>query len=70
MTRTAVEHLSSPPTAVNCCHPRVWTKRELADAIYDRMGDGEVRFKREEGELEQSFYGDTERVWSSSSCLP
>ena len=62
VTREAAERMACPPTAVNCCHPRVWTFRELADAIRDRLGRGQVTFDRDTGGLEHSAYAEAGRM--------
>lgn len=62
ITKRAVDRLDCPPPAVNCCHPRVWTMRELAEAIHGRLGRGDVVFDREQGGEENSCYGDPARM--------
>lgn len=63
-TRLAMEEVASPSRAVNVCHPRVWRKHELARAIRDRLGRGEVVFDEEEGGTDRSFAGVTVRMQS------
>lgn len=62
MTRLAVDHMANPPAVVNCCHPRSWTQRELAEAIHERLARGKVVFDRESGGAENSRFGDTTRM--------
>jgi nucleoside-diphosphate-sugar epimerase len=62
VTKEAVERLDAPPIAVNCCHPRVWTYRELAERIREELGRGEVVFDRESGGVEDSAYADVGRM--------
>ncbi len=62
VTREAASRLKYPPTAVNCCHPRVWTRRELAEEIHRKLGRGRVVFDRETGGLETSVYADVTRM--------
>ena len=62
VTAEAVNWLDRPPAIVNCCHPRVWTKRELAEALHERLGYGKVIFDRETGGLEESVYADSKRM--------
>ncbi len=62
VTAQAVEHAANPPAVVNCCHPRVWTIRELAETIHARLGRGRVAFDRETGGKEASVYGDCSKM--------
>jgi nucleoside-diphosphate-sugar epimerase len=62
VTIGALEHAACPPTAVNCCHPRVWTMRELAEEIHRRLGEGKVVFDRHSGGIENSAYADATRM--------
>lgn len=62
VTKAAVDHMKAPPSAVNCCHPRIWTKRELADAIRKELGRGKIVFDRERGGADCSGYGDVSRM--------
>jgi nucleoside-diphosphate-sugar epimerase len=72
VTLGGLDHLASPPAVVNCCHPRVWTRRELADEIQERLGSGEVRFDRETGGEENSAYADVNRMleWFGPPRVP
>jgi len=72
VTRLAAERVTCPPTAVNCCHPKVWTQRELANAICDCLGRGKVIFDREPGGLEDSAYADASRMveWFGEPTVP
>jgi len=47
---------------VNVCHPRIWTVRELAEAIHQQLGRGEVRFDVDRGGQEQSLTGDPSKM--------
>lgn len=62
VTKLAAERMTDPPTAVNCCHPRVWTRRELAEELRRRLGRGAVVFDRESGGVENSAYADPARM--------
>lgn len=62
VTQAAVSRASCPPLAVNCCHPRVWSQRELAETIQARLGRGNVIFDRETGGVEHSAYADVSRM--------
>lgn len=72
VTSEAVRHVARPPVAVNCCHPRVWTKRELAAAIQARLGRGNVVFDVEEGGEEESAYAKADRMieWFGEPQVP
>jgi nucleoside-diphosphate-sugar epimerase len=72
VTHRAVEKLADPPPAVNCCHPHVWTQRELAEAIRDRLGRGKVVFDRETGGEDGSVYADVSRMidWFGEPTVP
>ena len=72
MTRDAVNRMANPPVDLNCCHPRIWTERELAEAIHERLGKGTVIFDRESGGEEQSAYADTGRMieWFGEPRIP
>ena len=62
VTLAAVDRLACPPAIVNCCHPRVWTLRELAETLHQRLGRGRVVFDRESGGVETSVYADVSRM--------
>ena len=62
VTLAAVSRATCPPLAVNCCHPRVWTYRQLADTLQARLGRGSVVFDRETGGGEHSAYADVSRM--------
>ena len=62
VTVAAAERAACPPAVVNCCHPRVWTRRELAEALREALGRGEVLFDRESGGLDTSAYADASRM--------
>lgn len=62
VTKEAVKHMTCPPTAIHCCHPRVWTQRELAMELHRRLGRGTVVFDREQGGLETSVFADASRM--------
>jgi len=62
VTIASMEKMATPPTAVNCCHPQVWTTRQLAEAIHRRVGRGKVIFDRSEGGVEHSAYAKVDRM--------
>lgn len=62
VTKEAVKRMATPPVAVHCCHPKVWTQRELAEEIHKRLGKGKVVFDREQGGVENSVYADTKKM--------
>ncbi len=62
VTREAADRVASPPALVNCCHPHVWTRRELAEAIQQGLCRGRVIFDRPSGGLENSVYADVSRM--------
>ena len=62
VTKCALEHASCPPTAVNCCHPKVWTRKQLAQKIREKLGKGKVNFDKESGGVENSAYADVSRM--------
>ena len=62
VTRLALDRAASPSVAVNCCHPRVWTCRELAEELRRRLGRGAVVFDRDSGGAEHSAYADASRM--------
>lgn len=72
VTIAATDRVSTPPAVVNCCHPRVWTRRELAEAIRDRLGSGEVIFDEATGGREHSTYADPSRMveWFGPPTVP
>jgi len=62
VTALAFERAACPPVWVNCCHPRIWTQRELAEVIQDRLGRGAVVFDRDAGGVENSACADASRM--------
>jgi nucleoside-diphosphate-sugar epimerase len=58
MTKEAVNHAANPPLEVNCCHPGIWTQKELAEAIRKQLGTGKVLFDHKKGGEEKSAYAD------------
>ena len=72
VTLEALERAETPPVAVNCCHPKVWTERELAEAIHARLGKGQVVFDRETGGAEHSVVADPARMvtWFGQPAVP
>jgi len=62
VTIGSVDHVAEKPLAVNCCHPRIWTFRELALELQRRLGRGEVVFDRQSGGVEHSAYADPRRM--------
>jgi nucleoside-diphosphate-sugar epimerase len=71
VTIASVEKMATPPTAVNCCHPQVWTRRQLAEAIHQGLGRGKVIFDRPEGGSEHSAYAKVDRMidWFGSPTI-
>lgn len=72
MTRMAADRVDNPPEVVNCCHPRSWTKRELAEALLKKLGRGEVVFDVGTGGVEKSRYADTTKMveWFGEPEVP
>lgn len=72
VTAAAAERVANPPPVVNCCHPRLWTKRELANAIADKLGAGEVKFDVESGGRELSACATADRMveWFGEPSVP
>lgn len=72
VTAEAAERAEKPPVAVNCCDPRVWSKRELAEALRKRLGRGQVVFDVESGGEEQSAYARVDRMidWFGPPRVP
>ena len=72
VTHQALDHISEPPAIVNCCHPKAWSYRELAEAIHDRLGRGEVVFDCESGGHEYSTWADVTRMieWFGPPQIP
>lgn len=72
VTAAAADRVSHPPSVVNCCHPRVWTKRELAEALHSRLGRGEIVWGKQTGGLEDSAYATTDRMveWFGQPQVP
>ncbi|MFO7974426.1 MAG: NAD-dependent epimerase/dehydratase family protein [Candidatus Hydrogenedentota bacterium] len=72
VTVAALQKAETRPIAVNCCHPRVWTERELATEIHRRLGKGKVVFGRESGGVEQSVVADPARMvkWFGQPRIP
>jgi len=62
VTIKSLEHMACPPATINCCHPRVWTFRELAAEIHQQLGKGSVIFDRESGGVEASCHADASRM--------
>lgn len=58
MTKAAVKHAAKPPVEVNCCHPRIWTYKELGEAIRKQLGQGKILFDHKKGGVEKSAYAD------------
>ncbi|MBN1901494.1 NAD(P)-dependent oxidoreductase [Candidatus Sumerlaeota bacterium] len=58
MTKDAVKLAANPPFAVNCCHPRIFTHKELAEAIRKVLGKGKILFDHKKGGEEKSAYAD------------
>ncbi len=73
VTVGSVDHLTSPSIAVNCCHPTIWTQRELAHVIWQRLGKrGQVVFDRASGGREVSVCADVSRMleWFGEPTVP
>lgn len=72
VTAEAVRRVANPPPAVNCCHPRIWTKRELAEAIAGKLGDGKVIFDADAGGRERSACATADRMleWFGEPSVP
>lgn len=72
VTAEAAGRVENPPAVVNCCHPRVWTKRELAETIRDRLGRGRVLFDAPSGGEDQSAYARADRMleWFGPPQVP
>jgi len=72
VTAESVKYLDSPPAIVNCCHPRIWTKRELAEALQAKLGRGKVIFDRDSGGIEESVYASAEKMidWFGKPRIP
>ena len=72
MTKEAVKHAANPPVNANCCHPRTWTHKELAQAIRKRLGQGKVLFNYKNGGEERSAYADVSLMidWFGKPQVP
>lgn len=72
VTSAALDRVANPPAVVNCCHPRVWTRRELAETIQRRLGTGTVVFDCEQGGETQSAIADVSRMreWFGDPTVP
>lgn len=72
VTALAVERVENPPPAVNCCHPRLWTKRELAERIYAKLGRGRIVFDAGAGGREHSACATADRMveWFGPPTVP
>lgn len=62
ITISSVALVDNPPTLINCCHPRVWTVKELALELHRRIGAGSVEFTRNSGGEEESYYADPSKM--------
>jgi nucleoside-diphosphate-sugar epimerase len=62
VTKEAVTFVANPVASVNCCHPKVWTRRELANEIQNKLGQGTVVFDRASGGEKNSAYADVGRM--------
>jgi nucleoside-diphosphate-sugar epimerase len=54
----AMRGLDSLPRAINICHPRIWTMRELAERLRKLLDTGRVKFDCDKGGRELSVIGD------------
>ncbi|HKJ66924.1 MAG TPA: NAD(P)-dependent oxidoreductase [bacterium] len=72
VTIRSLQYLDNLPAVVNCCHPRVWTRRDLAEAIRERLGAGKVIFDRESGGAENSVHGECRKMvdWFGEPEIP
>ncbi|GEM_PF-1139346 len=61
-TLLAASRLDRMPRAVNVCHPRLWTRRELAERIRESLGCGKVIFDADSGGRENSTTGNPTRM--------
>lgn len=62
VTAAAVTKLANPPALVNCCHPKIWTQRALADELTANLGRGRVVFDAREGGRENSACATADRM--------
>lgn len=62
VTMGAINYVECPPIAVNCCHPQDWSRRELAEAIYQKLERGKVIFDQPTGGSEHSVYANAGRM--------
>ncbi len=62
VTKEAFKFADNPSACVNCCHPKVWSRRELANQIQMKLGKGKVVFDRETGGIENSACADVSRM--------
>ncbi|MEA3364796.1 MAG: NAD-dependent epimerase/dehydratase family protein [Candidatus Hydrogenedentes bacterium] len=66
ITVAALQKVETRPIAVNCCHPKVWTERELAAEIHRRLGKGTVVFERGSRAIRcRGSISHGEMVWSA-----
>lgn len=72
VTVAATARAACPPAAVNCCHPRLWTRRELALELERRLGRGEVVFDAPQGGRERSACASADRMceWFGPPTVP
>jgi nucleoside-diphosphate-sugar epimerase len=61
-TLEAEGRLAKEPLIVNVCHPRVWSKRQLAERIIAELGRGQVMFNADSGGAEHSYTGATKKM--------
>lgn len=72
VTAEASGRVANPPPVVNCCHPHVWTKRQLAEALRHRLGRGKVIFDVPSGGRDDSAYARADRMveWFGEPRVP
>ncbi|HOR27318.1 MAG TPA: NAD(P)-dependent oxidoreductase [Candidatus Sumerlaeota bacterium] len=62
VTAAACSRAEHPTAAVNCCHPREWGWRELAEEIHRRLGRGSVVFDAPAGGVATTVCADAGRM--------
>ena len=62
VTLESVTRMQATSTILNCCHPHVWSKRELATRIQDELGLGVVRFYETHAEQRKTASASAQRL--------